>query len=109
MKKELKDYLHLYLGCDCMVESRLIVVLCGFQQDGHNVYKPVIRAKDYSFFHGNRTVNEWHLIKPILRPLSDMTEEEVIPRCENCNTEMKRVYHAPPVKFNGTGFYSTGG
>jgi predicted nucleic acid-binding Zn ribbon protein len=38
-----------------------------------------------------------------------MTEEEVIPRCGNCNTEMKRVYHAPPVKFNGTGFYSTGG
>ena len=38
-----------------------------------------------------------------------MTEEEVIPRCDKCNTEMKRVYHAPPVKFNGTGFYSTGG
>lgn len=38
-----------------------------------------------------------------------MTEEEVIPRCENCNTEMKRVYYSAPVKFNGSGFYSTGG
>lgn len=38
-----------------------------------------------------------------------MTEEEVVPVCNNCNTEMKRVYYAPPVKFNGTGFYSTGG
>jgi predicted nucleic acid-binding Zn ribbon protein len=38
-----------------------------------------------------------------------MAEEEVIPVCENCGTEMKRVYYAAPVKFNGTGFYSTGG
>jgi predicted nucleic acid-binding Zn ribbon protein len=38
-----------------------------------------------------------------------MTEDEVVPICDNCDTEMKRVYHAPPVKFNGTGFYSTGG
>lgn len=38
-----------------------------------------------------------------------MAEEEVIPKCDNCGTEMKRVYVAPPVKFNGSGFYSTGG
>ena len=38
-----------------------------------------------------------------------MTEEEVVPICKSCNVEMKRVYYAPPVKFNGTGFYSTGG
>ena len=38
-----------------------------------------------------------------------MTEEEVIPKCDNCNTEMKRVYVAAPVKFNASGFYSTGG
>jgi predicted nucleic acid-binding Zn ribbon protein len=38
-----------------------------------------------------------------------MTEEEVIPICENCNNEMKRVYYSAPVKFNGSGFYSTGG
>jgi predicted nucleic acid-binding Zn ribbon protein len=38
-----------------------------------------------------------------------MTEEEVIPICEFCDSEMVRIYNAAPVKFNGTGFYSTGG
>jgi putative FmdB family regulatory protein len=26
-----------------------------------------------------------------------------------CNKPMKRVYNAVPIKFNSTGFYSTGG
>jgi len=38
-----------------------------------------------------------------------MMDEEVVPVCENCDTKMNRVYYAAPVKFNGTGFYSTGG
>lgn len=38
-----------------------------------------------------------------------MTEDEIIPYCDTCNSPMSRVYSAPPVKFNGTGFYSTGG
>lgn len=38
-----------------------------------------------------------------------MAEAEVIPVCTICNMDMKRVYYAAPVKFNGTGFYSTGG
>ena len=38
-----------------------------------------------------------------------MTEDEIIPYCDVCNEPMLRVYSAPPVKFNGTGFYSTGG
>jgi len=38
-----------------------------------------------------------------------MSAEEVIPICEICGNEMVRVYFATPVKFNGTGFYSTGG
>jgi predicted nucleic acid-binding Zn ribbon protein len=38
-----------------------------------------------------------------------MSEAEVIPVCETCKKDMKRVYYAAPVKFNGTGFYSTGG
>ncbi len=38
-----------------------------------------------------------------------MTEDEIIPYCDVCNGPMLRVYSAPPVKFNGTGFYSTGG
>ena len=38
-----------------------------------------------------------------------MTEDEIVPMCDDCNEPMLRVYTAPPVKFNGTGFYSTGG
>ena len=38
-----------------------------------------------------------------------MTGNEIIPYCDVCNEPMRRVYSAPPVKFNGTGFYSTGG
>jgi len=38
-----------------------------------------------------------------------MTEDEIIPMCDTCNEPMVRVYSAPPVKFNGSGFYSTGG
>lgn len=38
-----------------------------------------------------------------------MTDDEIIPLCDSCNSPMDRVYVAPPVKFNGTGFYSTGG
>jgi predicted nucleic acid-binding Zn ribbon protein len=38
-----------------------------------------------------------------------MTEDEIIPYCDVCNQPMRRVYSAPPVKFNGTGFYVTGG
>jgi predicted nucleic acid-binding Zn ribbon protein len=38
-----------------------------------------------------------------------INDEEVIPKCDNCGTEMKRVFYATPVKFNGSGFYSTGG
>lgn len=29
--------------------------------------------------------------------------------CPQCGKEMRREYNAVPIKFNGTGFYSTGG
>jgi predicted nucleic acid-binding Zn ribbon protein len=38
-----------------------------------------------------------------------MTEDEVVPTCDNCGSKMTRVYVAAPVKFNASGFYSTGG
>jgi predicted nucleic acid-binding Zn ribbon protein len=38
-----------------------------------------------------------------------MTEDEIVPYCDTCNEPMSRLYSAPPVKFNTTGFYSTGG
>jgi len=38
-----------------------------------------------------------------------MTEPESEYNCVVCGYRLKRIYSAPPVKFNGTGFYSTGG
>ena len=36
-------------------------------------------------------------------------ERDDFPLCETCKEPMERVYSAPAIKFNGTGFYSTGG
>ena len=66
MKKELKDYLHLYLGCEVLVEGdirKLITIyLNGYVEVNYND----IGGQEFP-------INE---IKPILRPLSDMTEDE---------------------------------
>lgn len=37
--------------------------------------------------------------------------EKYVVRCEtlDCYKPMERVYSAPVIKFNGSGFYSTGG
>lgn len=47
---------------------------------------------------GNRTI--------INRPMAD---DEPDYFCESCGSQLKRIYGVPPVKFNGSGFYSTGG
>lgn len=64
--KQLKDYLHLYLGCEVQIEpSNLKELMKGPTTKGiltiHLLY---------------RWSMELHRLKPILRPLSDMTEEE---------------------------------
>lgn len=38
-----------------------------------------------------------------------MTEPEGKYDCPICEAPLRRVYTAPPVKFNAGGFYSTGG
>lgn len=38
-----------------------------------------------------------------------MTEEEGEYDCPVCGSTLRRVFSAPPVKFNANGFYSTGG
>jgi putative FmdB family regulatory protein len=36
-------------------------------------------------------------------------ERDDLVECSQCGREMRREFHAVPVKFNATGFYSTGG
>src|SRR5688572_910316 len=59
--KDIKDYLHLYLGCDVK----------------HEALKN-IRPLTPAWYGALQKENILYLLKPILRPLSDMTEEEAI-------------------------------
>lgn len=38
-----------------------------------------------------------------------MTEPEGEYYCPTCGDKLRRIYNAAPVKFNASGFYSTGG
>lgn len=81
MKKDIKDYLHLYVGCEVSREhsesrskkfiehGRLVGVSASEVEVGETV--AVIDA-GLDHFH------EWYVseTKPLLRPLSDMKEEE---------------------------------
>jgi hypothetical protein len=70
--KEIKDYLHLYLGCDAMIaEGKDLYTLTAIQS---NSTLCVMRNKKDSR-NGDWIHNK--NIKPILRPLSSMTEEEM--------------------------------
>ena len=72
MKKELKDYVHLYIGCKMIFEkSGRISTLCGVQPD-------LDSGRDCLRLHDGR---DWHShdyfpYKLILRPLELMTKEE---------------------------------
>lgn len=65
--KKIETYLHLYLGCKGMVEI--------LSPDGYTWEKPIkTNLKPYTLYEIQRGV--YRNFKPILRPLSDMTEEE---------------------------------
>lgn len=79
MSKEIKDYLHLYLGCDCIsddINAKLQSVGC--EEMGEDCILSFQNNDEESGFYGDWTeANIAHKdIKPILRPLSDMIEEE---------------------------------
>lgn len=71
MEKNIKDYLHLYLGCECEIDKRV----ASTKKTGTltNIDQTGVRLKG--------AFNDGHiahaLVKPILRPLSDLTKEEV--------------------------------
>lgn len=81
MDKKIEDYLHLYLGCDVTIGN-------WFPKDySKKVLESVepsrkVAAIGFYYYNGETctTSTRWELpivdIKPILRQLSDMTEEE---------------------------------
>lgn len=79
MKKELKDYLHLYLECECMAGQQkgvLTEIRPTFVE--HECVLSYTIDDEESGFYGEDTEEDYTYtdIKPILRPLSDMTEDE---------------------------------
>ena len=71
MKKDIKDYLHLYLGCEILTGTGNVTLIA--------VQKEVIPCTNFRIIvlNGN-VVHEvsGRDFKPLLRPLSDMTEDE---------------------------------
>lgn len=103
--KDIKDYLHLYLGCDVAREhsesrskkffehAKLIGITASEVEKGKTV---AILEVGLDHFH------EWYVeeTKPILRPLSDMTNEErVILKYYNNDASI------PDKLFNAAGFW----
>lgn len=78
--KKIEDYLHLYLGCECIADDkkkgRLAAIdLC--QSDNSIVMLTVRYSDDIDDWDVLNDNQEMSRVKPILRPLSDMTEEEM--------------------------------
>jgi hypothetical protein len=74
MAKELNNYLHLYLGYDVSVQIEVygkirFALLTGINNDYYFLHVDGDMSST-SYYRGKYSV------KPILRPLSDMTEEE---------------------------------
>ena len=81
--KELKDYLHLYKECDCRVYEEDMIDFTIDKMQGCYLNKVVF--KEYGV--------PIRLVKPILRPLSDMTEDEK----NNLSWEWKVDYDFKPI------------
>lgn len=73
MEKKIEDYLHLYFGCLCKIEGYVGDNL--FHFDGLVSLENGIKALVYA--DNGQEYYEPHLVKPILRPLNDMTDDEV--------------------------------
>lgn len=70
--KEIKDYLHLYLGAQYKLTPLL------HKKDGRGPNNPIVRYGSFYSIMDKIKNPKYYDFKLILRPLSDMTEEEMI-------------------------------
>lgn len=67
--KEIKDYLHFYLGCECKFENDVFTLAAVYN---HSIVYSTDSDESGEGIYGIEDC------KPILRPLSDMTEGEKV-------------------------------
>lgn len=82
-RKDIKDYLHLYLGCECR-----------FSPYSEQSWIAKMTTEDLHRFGGRL---DW--MKPILRPLSDMTEEEWKSKMMEFSVDVVSAYNSPFTMF----------
>jgi len=70
--KEIKDYLHLYLGCEVAVPSIANI------EDWEDYFLLSVSIHNCIIIHAEHGISTFkhEQVKPILRPLSSMTEDE---------------------------------
>lgn len=74
MQRKIENYLHLYLGCKCIADGKLGTIEgVSTMNAGCSGNNPLIFFEDGEVSTGDTDIEE---VKPILRRLSDMTEEE---------------------------------
>lgn len=74
MNKKIEDYLHLYLGCECMVDGRKGTIEgVSTSSAGCSGNNPLIYFEDGEVSAGEEDIED---VKPILRPIESMTEDE---------------------------------
>jgi len=74
MKKDIKDYLHLYLGCE--IQGNYMDEPCKGYLTGIGEYQAEIQFIVNGNAEEEPAYNRYSEVKPILRTLSDMTEDE---------------------------------
>lgn len=80
MEKKIEDYLHLYLGCTLKSDTGTVKLMSVIAEI------PPCTNWGIAVLNGNQTYStELGNYKPILRPLSDITEEEAIEVFKMCS------------------------
>ena len=80
MSKDIKDYLHLYLGCEVLIEKS-----CYNFVHSYGIHKGDVKTLHPSLLFLIDTNNKDIIYKPILRPPSDIKQEE--------KTELNKIYN----------------
>jgi hypothetical protein len=80
MSKKIEDYLKYYIGQKCQTSEGIgPLTIVGDHERGEDCEVSIVNTDEESGFYGEWTEFqiEHHLIKPLLRPLSSMTDEEM--------------------------------